>query len=111
MPLTAALPTLQTGIQTAIYNAAYTAMKSMMTTPKDANATVKAYLTAQSEKTAIDFATKFSQSVAPSLSQAIHSYVMSIGIVVIPNGTLVAPPTGGPVTGTVSTTLGSITVM
>ena len=75
------------------------------------DAAAKSKMSQRASIAANKFAKKFASTASSDLADAIYDFVSAIGISVIVKGTLATGPTGGPVTGTVSTMAGDITVI
>lgn len=108
-------PVLKTKLTKILYQAAYDAMMEM-SDPGDVSiseldSAAKAKMKERAQIAANKFAKKFSQSAAGDMTDAINEFVSGIGISVLVKGTLTTAVGGGPVTGTISTTAGDISIL
>jgi hypothetical protein len=97
--LIGAKPELITDLKDLLQKAAYGAF---MTTnmPEGEEAAVSSFVTQATMDAAQKFSDRFAELACMPMADAIYKFVKEIAITLVPQGTLVAPPTGGPVTGT-----------
>ena len=88
MPLNTALPILKKQFEIYLESAALEAFMTTIEVPDDVPSPIGSRIKRDGEKAARKFAKKFKDQCANQLAQAIHDYVMQIGIMATAGGSL-----------------------
>lgn len=102
--LISAKPQLESDLKQALYDSAYQALLVTFSQSSENEAVINDFAKTEIDQSAKDFAKKFSDLASKPVAEAIYNFVLEIGIMASPKGTLMAPPgtTGGPVTGVIN---------
>lgn len=113
LTLEGAKPKLEQDLKKLLEDASYDADMSMIIEDASVDSRIMAKVKSVMDEACRKKAKKFAETAYKPLAQAIYDFVKEIGINLVPKGTLLSPPgiTGGPVTGTASTTTQDITIM
>lgn len=106
LTLAGAKPKLEQDIKKLLEDALYEAEMSGVTAG-DADPRIAAMVKTELDKASRKKAKKFAEVAYGPMAQAIYSFVLEIGVTLVPKGTLIAPqaPAGAlPITGSASTT-------
>lgn len=90
MPLNTALPILKKQFEIYLETAAFEAFMTTIEVPDDVPSPIGSRIKRDGEKAARKFAKKFKDQCANQLAQAIHDYVMQIGIMATAGGSLIS---------------------
>lgn len=98
--LAGAKPELANDLKDLLQKAAYEALLTG-NRPSGDNPEISANTTKVMQDAAQRFSDKFAELAYQPMADAIYKFVKEIGITAVPKGTLIAPTSGGPVTGSI----------